>query len=487
MLFNSYIYIFFFLPVTLIGYFVFNRYRLIFLSKLWLLLASLVFYGYWSAIYVPLIAGSILFNYIVGRTVSRLHLRGRPSASRGVLLTGLFGNLGLLAYFKYMDFFIANLNSLGSLSIRLMHVALPLGISFFTFTQIAYLVDSYRGKVRESNLVNYGLFVTFFPHLLAGPILHHSEMMPQFDNLRNKLVDVRNLSGGLYLFFVGLFKKVVIADTFAAWANTGFANPADLTTVEAWAVSLAYTLQLYYDFSGYTDMALGSSQMFNIRLPINFDSPYRALDIQEFWRRWHMTLGRFMRDYVYIPLGGNRVPEVRILLNVMVTFFLVGLWHGAGWTFVVWGSLHGAALAIHRLWKKVPVRLPAWLAWLITFNFVNAGFVIFRADSLPKAFQMIKTMAGLKGTQMAEPLAGLVAQNTGFWAHLAQLFSDLGNERAMLCVFLVFFPLSFLLRNSNEMVRTLAPSSMHMVFFSLIAFVALLYLGAHSEFLYFRF
>ncbi|MCG6537305.1 MAG: MBOAT family protein, partial [Syntrophales bacterium LBB04] len=294
MLFNSYCYIFLFLPVVLFFYFLLSRRRFTIGSKLWLLLASLLFYGWWNPVYLPLIAGSILFNYIAGRLISRQRVAGRVSYSRYLLVIGVLGNLALLGYFKYADFFISNINSIGLFALPLLQIVLPLGISFFTFTQIAYLVDTERGRVKEYSALNYGLFVTFFPHLLAGPIIHHSEMMPQFDRLRNKVVDYRNVASGICLFFIGLFKKLVIADTFAVWANNGFDTLNQLTVIQAWVASLSYTLQLYYDFSGYTDMALGSSLMFNIKLPINFNSPYRSLDIQEFWRRWHITLGRFM-------------------------------------------------------------------------------------------------------------------------------------------------------------------------------------------------
>ena len=272
-----------------------------------------------------------------------------------------------------------------------------LGSVFFTFTQIAYLVDIYRGFVTEYSLLNFFLFVTFFPHLLAGPIIHHKEMMPQFDRIKNKILSYKNLAGGIYLVALGLCKKVIIADTFAMYANAGFNSPHSVQFLPAWITSLSYTLQIYFDFSGYTDIAIGSALMFNITLPINFNSPYRALDIQDFWRRWHITLSRFLRDYIYIPLGGNKVSESRTLLNLTLTFLIGGLWHGAGWTFIFWGFLHGIAMVVHRLWQKSGLILPKLLAWFLTFQFVNVAWIFFRADSFATAINILKGMCGLNG------------------------------------------------------------------------------------------
>ncbi|MGD0237976.1 MAG: MBOAT family protein [Syntrophorhabdales bacterium] len=488
MLFNSYCYIFLFLPAVLFLYFLLSRYRLTVGSKLWLFFASLVFYGWWNPRYLPLITGSIVFNYMVGRLISRQREKGRFPYSRSLLVIGVLGNLALLGYFKYADFFLSNINSIGHLTLPLLRIVLPLGISFFTFTQIAYLVDTEKGKVKEYSALNYGLFVTFFPHLLAGPIIHHSEMMPQFDRLRNKVVNYSNLTPGICLFFIGLFKKLVIADTFAVWANNGFDTLNQLTVIQAWVTSLSYTLQLYYDFSGYTDMALGSSLMFNIKLPINFNSPYRSLDIQEFWRRWHITLGRFMRDYVYIPLGGNRVPEGQILLNIMITFFIVGLWHGAGWTFVLWGCMHGAALVIHRLWKRSGFSMPSWIAWFLTFNFINIGWVFFRAKTFGDALKVLKGMAGIDAAALPKGIGIQLRHIGGFVPALDDLFGKIGNNgKVIVCMFIIFLPLSFLFKNSNEMAERFRPNIIQLVLFVLVAWLSVLFLGTYSEFLYFRF
>ena len=320
------------------------------------------------------------FNYAIGSILTKANKEEYYKlSSKQILIFGIFCNIALLGYFKYSDFFIDNINYFTSSNIPTLHLALPLAISFFTFQQISYLVDSYNKEIKQKqhNFLNYSLFVTFFPQLIAGLIVHHKEMMPQFANIKNKVKNYKNIAMGLFIFSMGLFKKVVIADTFAIWANAGFDVASTLNLFEAWATSLSYTFELYFDFSGYTDMAIGIALLFNIKLPINFNSPYKALNIQDFWRRWHITLSRFLRDYVYIPLGGNKKSEVRVYANLMATFLIGGIWHGAGWGFVFWGFLHGMALIMHRAWSKLGFKLYAWVSWLITFNFIKYHLGIF--------------------------------------------------------------------------------------------------------------
>ncbi len=386
MLFNSYDYLIWFLPGTLVVFFLLGRRPLA--AQAWLTLASLFFYGWWNPWHLPLILGSIAFNFVVARGLQK-------GAPRGLLAFGVAANLAVLGVFKYADFFLVNAAHLTGGPPPLLHLALPLGISFFTFTQIAYLVDVYRRKAQEPVLANYALFVTFFPHLLAGPILHHSEMMPQFADKSNKRPQWDNLASGLFLLTIGLVKKVVFADTFAPIADAGFGAPATLSAPAAWLAVLAYTMQIYFDFSGYTDMALGAARLFNIRMPINFDSPYRATDIRDFWHRWHITLSRFLREYLYIPLGGNRGRDARTAANILATFLLGGLWHGAAWTFVIWGLLHGLAMVTLRFWGTLGRPLPRGLAWALTFLFVMTTWVFFRATSLDGALAMLQAMAGL--------------------------------------------------------------------------------------------
>ena len=405
MLFNSYPFILLFLPVTLLGYVLIGK-------KLgrgagfgWLVAASLFFYGWWSWFNLALLLGSLFFNYAAGTWLGRLEKR-RPA--RLVLGVALAFNLGFLAYFKYANFFIENVNAALKLHWAFTEVALPLGISFYTFQKIAYLVDSYQGKTRGYGFRDFCLFVSFFPQLIAGPIVHHSEIMPQFrqQNLERNHWD--DWSVGLTLFVFGLSKKVLIADRLATFASPVFkvaASGAQCGLTEAWLGALAYTLQLYFDFSGYTDMAIGLARLFGIRLPMNFNSPYQALDIADFWRRWHMTLSRFLRDYLYIPLGGNRHGAARKYVNLFVTMLIGGIWHGAGWTFVIWGALHGTYLLVYHLWNDRRVgRAEAKVSWPVrvaaqgaTFLAVVLAWIFFRADSVATAVNLLSSMVGAHG------------------------------------------------------------------------------------------
>lgn len=405
MLFSSYIYVLVFLPAVTVGYFVANSWWGVGVARVWLLLASIFFYGWWDIAYVPLLLSSIAFNYSLGYC---LHLpnfqrKWRPH----LLVVGTTANLGLLGYFKYADFFLENLNLALGGNAELLHIALPIGVSFFTFQQITFLFDAGRNDRGVYTPANYALFVCFFPQLIAGPIVHHREIMPQFDDPENDRPHLTNISAGLFIFSIGLFKKVVLADTFAVWADAGYRDLEVLTFFQAWMTSLSYTFQLYFDFSGYADMAIGAGLLFNIRLPINFYSPYKALNIQQFWRRWHMTLSRFLRDYLYIPLGGSRRGDASLFVNLAIVFLLGGLWHGASWMFVLWGALHGAALIVHQLWRRVGFALPRVIAWLLTFLFVNLAWVFFRAETFSDALKVLRGMCGLDGIALPVPPSSL--------------------------------------------------------------------------------
>ncbi len=357
MLFNSYQFILVFLPLTFLVYFFLKRMHFYRTSKGFLVFSSLFFYSYWNPSYLPLIVFSMVLNYIIGNALSNREKKNKYLSKKSLLILGIAANLSALGFFKYADFLIGNVNLFLQHDFELLHLALPLAISFYTFQQIAYLVDSYNLETQKYDFLDYAVFVTFFPQLIAGPIVHHSEMMPQFSQEGNKATNYKNIARGIFIFSIGLFKKVAIADTFAVWATNGFDIADTLNLIEAWTASVSFTFQLYFDFSGYTDMAIGAALLFNINLPINFNSPYKALSVQDFWRRWHMTLSRFLRDYVYIPLGGNRKGNVRVYVNIFITFLLGGIWHGAGWTFVVWGAMHGLALMIHRGWSKLEIKM----------------------------------------------------------------------------------------------------------------------------------
>jgi alginate O-acetyltransferase complex protein AlgI len=395
MLFNSYPFLFIFLPVALAGYFAANHFGTL-APVIWLALASLVFYSFSNWPFVALLLASIAFNYLIGWLLIARHLReGQRFA---VLTAGVAGDLLALGVFKYAGFVVANFNAVFSTSVT-VNILLPVGISFYTFTQIAFLVDAYRGKVAHYALPHYALFVTYFPHLIAGPILHHRDMIPQFESADSKRPNPRLILYGLIIFGIGLFKKTVVADGIQPLVALAF-NQASPSFDQAWIGALAYTFQLYFDFSGYSDMAIGISLMFGIFLPLNFNSPYKATSIIDFWRRWHMTLSQFLRDYLYIPLGGNRHGSALRYLNLTITMLLGGLWHGAAWTFVIWGALHGLYLCINHAWVNYgpsipePLRRPAGVAaFLLTFLTVVIAWVFFRADNLDSAISVLSDMA----------------------------------------------------------------------------------------------
>ncbi|HFU75034.1 MAG TPA: MBOAT family protein [Arcobacter sp.] len=486
MLFNSYEFIFAFLPITFFIYFYLNHKKLTEASKGFLVFSSLFFYSWWNPIYLPIILVSMIFNYGIGEIFAKDSFK--RISKKSVLWFAILSNITLLAYFKYMDFFISNVNFITGENIGLYHLALPLGISFFTFQQISYLVDSYRGETTEYDFLNYALFVTFFPQLIAGPIVHHKEMMPQFANTRNKVKNYRNIAMGLFIFSIGLFKKVVIADTFSTWATQGFDVATTLNLFEAWATSLSYTFQLYFDFSGYTDMAIGAALLFNIKLPINFNSPYKATDIQDFWRRWHITLSRFLKDYIYIPLGGNRKGEFRTYSNLIVTFLLGGLWHGAGWTFIFWGFLHGIALVIHRIWSKLGFKLWTWLAWLITFNFVNIAWVFFRAKEWNDAIKILGSMFNMSNIVLPQKLENKLAILHLNHIKFGAMYGDISGSFFWTSLsLLVGFILVLFFKNSIERLKLFKANQRYLIIMILMIFTSLILLNAKNEFLYFNF
>ena len=460
MLFNSFEFIFLFLPITFILYYLLLHNRLFMGAKAILVVASLFYYAWWKLEYLPVILLTLIFNYVIGNLLSRADFR-KSLSRKGTLIFGIFINIALLGYYKYSNFLIDNINALTQSSIGMVELSLPLAISFFTFTQIAYLIDCYKGDVKEYDFVNYSLFVTFFPHLLAGPIVHHKEMMPQFSSKWNYAMKHKNIAVGLFLFSIGLFKKVVIADTFSGWANLGFDKAEYLNMIEAWVTSLSYTFQLYFDFSGYTDMALGVALLFNIRLPINFNSPYKAVDIKDFWRRWHITLSRFMRDYIYIPLGGNRFGNYRTYNNLIITFVIGGLWHGAGWTFLFWGALHGLALSVHRFWNGLGLRMPRYLAWFVTFNFVNVGWVFFRANTWDDAIKVIKGMF-MGDFILSEGWIDRLGFLQEYGVQFGQRLIHLGGSSTPLAWLIVAF-IIISLKNSNQLAKNFISNYKHFI------------------------
>ena len=413
MLFSSIEFIFYFLPIAVAGYYFLNRYPLQFLpgassTKLWLLLCSLFFYGWWNPRYLPLLLGSILFNYGIALLMQRAAAKEKQVQVNLFLGVGVVANIALLAWFKYANFLVDNLNLLLAEDLLLAKVIFPLGISFFTIQQIAFLMDSSDPDAGEQkNLLDYALFVTFFPHLLAGPILHHREMMPQFHDIKPRFFNARHFALGCFVFSVGLFKKVVIADSLAPWVESGYALK-QIGFVDAWLLSLSYTFQLYFDFSGYVDMAIGAALLFNIKLPQNFNSPYRATSLIRFWECWHITLSRFITAYIYTPLlraFPGPITFYKSLLAIFIAMVMAGLWHGPAWCYVLFGAFHGAGLVINHLWRRLKITLPYALGWLLTFAFVNMSFVIFRSGSVEQAWQVISALLAFGPTGLAPQLA----------------------------------------------------------------------------------
>ena len=505
MLFNSHLFIFAYLPIVFIGFFVISK-KNSSLGMLWLGISSLFFYGWWNPKFVSLLMASIVLNFFFGNLIARFN----KNQSKILLVTALVLNISLLIYFKYANFFLSNIVGSGE-NYSTLEIILPLGISFFTFTQIAFLVDVYKGIAREFNFLQYMLFVTWFPHLIAGPVLHHKQMMPQFSRPETFRPNIESISIGLSLFALGLAKKVLLADQFSMYASPLFGQAASgdhLMLVSAWFAALAYTLQLYFDFSGYSDMAVGLSRIFNIKLPINFDSPYKSKNIIEFWRRWHITLSVFLREYLYIPLGGNRKGKIRRYSNLMITMLLGGLWHGAGWNFILWGAIHGFLLVINYLWRGIvsenlhnSTRLSRGLSIFITFVAVVFAWVPFRATSIEATFSIWGGMLGLNGISVATSLqSSLAPMGVGL------LFSGWFPGTA-LPIFEVISWIGFglfiiwVLPNTQELFAKFSPAfdevsgsyfswkltPIYGVMAGLLLAISIIFISKASEFLYFQF
>lgn len=483
MLFNSYIFILFFLPLVVIGYFSCRKIGDIgiMLSRWWLVAASLFFYGYWDYRYLTLIIFSIGINYFISWLIVKV------SSSKMILVLGVIFNLCLIGYYKYSAFVVQNINNLTDCEFAIHGIVLPLAISFYTFQQIAYLVDCYRGLQTGKGFVSYLLFVTFFPQLIAGPIVHHSEMMPQFDKQTNSNIPWDFISKGGYIFAIGLFKKTVIADSFSPWVAAGFGSAENLTFIDSWTLSLSYAFQLYFDFSGYSDMAIGAALMLGIKLPWNFNSPYKAVSIQDFWRRWHMTLSRFLRDYVYIPLGGNQSKESRVRVNLLITFLLGGIWHGAGWTFLIWGLIHGVGCVVQRTSRRIGIRIHRLAAWLLTFLFVNIAWIFFRAEDAQTAWRILRAMFGFEGVGF--PVKAL--RKFDFLSHLGHaqdgFMPGIVDKYAGVMWILIILIVALFFPNSMEIAKHFKPKMKHAVLASLLFVTSLIHLDRLSEFLYFQF
>ena len=495
MLFNSAIFIAIFLPITLLGFFILANQGLTFASITWLLLTSLFFYGYWKPAYLILLLVSVLTNYCFGSAIS--NSKQGSKQAKLLLLCGITINLALIGYYKYAGFLLKSVNSIFNIDLPIPQIILPLAISFYTFTQIAYLVDTYRQEAEKYDFLKYGLFVTFFPQLIAGPILRHNELIPELNKISTFKFSHKNMAMGLTLFILGLSKKMLIADTLSPWVAEVFNNANQVSFIEVWVGALCYTFQLYFDFSGYSDMAVGLGWMFNIHLPINFNSPYKSQSISDFWRRWHITLSNFLRDYLYIPLGGNRKGKIRRHINLVITMLLGGLWHGAGWTFVVWGGLHGIYLVINHQWRQLNLKFHPILSWLITFLAVIFSWVLFRATNFEDAVALLRTMVGINGMILPGKLEGILSWLMPFGVKfegqgiLSALPHLPGDNPTSLGINLMFIIVTFVVviscPNTMEWMDKFTPTKKWALAISVLGVSCLISLNKVSEFLYFQF
>ncbi len=518
MLFNSYLFIFLFLPLTLYGFYQIGKVVNAKASLIWLIVTSLVFYGWFSPSFVLLISLSILVNAAIGK-----RLIWHPH--KVLLFMGIVFNLSLIGIFKYAQFVADNISWLLNLSAPNLKMVLPLAISFFTFQQIAFIVDCYQGKVKACDFLRYCLFIVFFPQLIAGPIVQHHQVIPQFENKYFNKINMQHIALGLSIFIVGLFKKVIFADNCAVFANPIFQaaeQGIELTFFESWWGAIAYTLQLYFDFSGYSDMAIGLALLFNIKLPINFNSPYKALNIIDFWRRWHITLSTFLRDYLYIPLGGNRKGTFHRHQNLMITMLLGGIWHGASWNFVIWGALHGSYLVINHSWRSFrqnvlkqdlsqSTLLGKYSSQLLTILCVIIAWVFFRAPSFSGAMHMLKTMSGLNGISLLQSFATKLGSFTPWLNQHGVTFNGLfANEltdlRSATFIMIPLWMIILLLPNSQQTILSqpkvssfwhLTVSKNHLlvwkkntisaIFIGILGMLSILCLAKASDFIYYQF
>lgn len=488
MLFNSYVFILQFLPIVWCSYFLLNRFGFYKIAQSVLIVASFVFYGYQDYKLCLLLLFTIGMNYCLHLSLIKMD---DSIWKKAILTVGILGNIGLLFYYKYLDFTIETINSLFSTDFALRNIILPLGISFFTFQQISMLVDSSKPEMQKYGFIDYALFVSFFPQLIAGPIVLHQEMLPQFHDEEKKKIHYDNLVAGLEYFIIGLAKKVLVADSFARICDAGYENMSALNSYSTVLTILAFTLQIYFDFSGYCDMAKGLGKLFNIEIPINFQSPYKALTIAEFWKRWHNTLTRFLTQYIYIPLGGNRKGTGRTCINILIVFSISGIWHGADWTFLFWGVLHGVMQVIYRLGKKRFDKWPKWLLWLGTFSFVNIAWVFFRADYTKQPFFLLAGLFQGGAGWCISPMLTALCDNTVGMA-LLERFVDatilVWLQQVWVIVWFLFWTwVCVKLPSSHEIVERKKRSTGYFLFLGVIFTWSFIWLSQLSKFIYFNF
>ncbi len=495
MLFNSYVFVFLFFPVCLLGYYMLTSRHRTTAAKVFLIAMSFWFYGYFNVLYLLIMVCSIGGNYLFHRLLSR-------RARKEIMILAVALNLSVLFYFKYYDFFISTVNTVFGTSAALKHILLPLGISFFTFQQISFVIDTYRGEVKDCPLADYALFVSFFPQLIAGPIVNHDEMLPQFERIGKEYVQWEKIAEGFGLFILGLSKKVLLADTFGAGVDYGYANVELLGRADAALVIFFYAMQLYFDFSGYCDMARGIAKMLGMEIPVNFDSPYKAHNIVDFWKRWHITLNRFFTKYVYIPLGGNRKGAARMYVNLLIVFLLSGLWHGAGWNYIVWGAMHGVLYVLTRLYQKnlrpyltqkasgaILHKIMTIVSQILLFLYVSAAGVYFRAESIAQANRMLWAAIAGPVQKMSMEFAECFQVDELWYVIKVLRLDNMAYSRYILMwvLFAAGIYLAMIGRNAAQRMERVKYRTWTTVVFSVLAVWCVLTFSKVSTFLYFNF
>ena len=504
MLFQSYIFIFLFLPIVLIGYYGLNHIGKDRLAKIFLMLSSFAFYAYASFNYVILLAGSILVNYGIVQWISSCKQEtGKPEQdtkeqstlkkvqkkTRWILALGIALNIAFLFYFKYYGFFLENINQIFGDNFVSGHVLLPLGISFFTFQQITILVDTYRGEAQITSFLDYALYISCFPHLLSGPITLAGEMIPQYQDPSRKKIDFEYIKQGIILFTIGLFKKIILADAFATGADWGYANIGQLNTANAILTAVFFALQVYYDFSGYSDMARGVGKLLHLDLPINFDSPFKAKSYGEFWRRWHISLYRFMTRYLYIPLGGSRKGKTRQMINTMIIFTVSGLWHGPQWTYIAWGAANGVLVILSQNGKNFFAKIPALLQKLIIFVTFTLTTILFRISKLSDVGEMFRRFGNFQGIAVNESLvAGFNLDEFWYLIKIMRL-DQMACSTIIISVIMTAVTIIVLLfgKNSNQIAEKENTSIMRAAFYAVIFIWSVISFSAVNSFIYFNF
>lgn len=480
MIFSSYKFLFVFLPIVYTVYLILNKLKMDVIAKLWLVMASFYFYAQGSKSFFPFFVGSVGFNFLIGYLIGKQNGKYAQTTKKALLIIGLAENILLLGYFKYTNFLISNYNYLTNAQIPMKTIVLPIGISFFTFQLIAYLIDSYRGMTKDYSLLNYLLFITFFPQLIVGPIVHHKDVVPQFENKKQSIFNMENFILGIFIFSLGCGKKVLLADPLTSFAQPYFKNAAGGSFWLGWFSAIAYTISYYFDLSGYADMAIGLGLLFNIKLPQNFNSPYKAKDFQEYWRRWHITLSNFLSQYVFRSIFKKGDKSLKYYLAIMVTFFVSGIWHGAGWSFVIWGLINGVFVCIASYMNRKNIKLPDALAWLLTFLGVIGTRIIFVSGSVRTTINAFKNLINLNEFRGSGIIGAIPKASAGLSAFIIENYYTI-------IILAISMGIAFFAKNSNEIMENFKPKLKYAVIAGVLLALSILQMGEVTKFLYFQF